>query len=127
MKQQIPVDIPTKPLVTHQKDYYITRDGRRYDFDPPAETLSASRHHPDDPGLGSSTTIISTDQYDTQTTSGLEQLSTSSDEADIDSDSHSSCEEQPYGKDRRNTKYSTSKNSSVEATLKPSSPIRYKI
>ncbi|KAI1005394.1 hypothetical protein K3495_g2823 [Podosphaera aphanis] len=89
MEQQIPVDMAIKPLVTHQKDYYITRDGRRYDFDPTVEILSASRHHPDDPDLGSSTTIISTDQYDTQTTSGLEQLSTSSDEADINSDSHS--------------------------------------
>ncbi|KAI1003663.1 hypothetical protein K3495_g4545 [Podosphaera aphanis] len=61
MEQQTPIDISTRPLVTRQREYYVTRDGRRYDYEPTDEILRTEEQYSYDGYSESNGTMISED------------------------------------------------------------------
>ncbi|KAI0991053.1 hypothetical protein K3495_g17134, partial [Podosphaera aphanis] len=86
MEQQVPLQSATRPVTSYQREYYVGKNGCRYEYEPAAQIPTGKKQRSCEQNSESSTESYLTDQYDTTTASETEPASTSSEEADSESD-----------------------------------------
>ncbi|KAI0993119.1 hypothetical protein K3495_g15065, partial [Podosphaera aphanis] len=86
MEEQVPLQSAKRPVTSYQREYYVEKNRCRYEYEPVAKISTGKKQRSCEQNSGFSTESYLTDQYDTTIVSETEPASTSSEEADSESD-----------------------------------------